>query len=141
MSEFTGLNDNPNKDLEPDSFEEKPKEELNRQFRALNLKQELEEDNVTGKQESRQLPVIDENVDQYDEDTGFTENYEDYTNNETALKFQYEKYGRQIDQLSRDRAYFSENEWNSYMDDKIQAQNDVVKRLYDVRTDMSRKKK
>lgn len=54
-----------------------------------------------------------------------------------ALYDQYDKYGEQIGHLASEKElYKDENEWNSYMNEKINAQDDVVGRQNGLRGKM-----
>ena len=70
----------------------------------------------------------------YDE---LVEKYNDTRTHDTALGDQYVKYDQQIAEISRDKAYYSsEKEWNSYIDEKISAQNDVSARRNQIQSEM-----
>ena len=69
-------------------------------------------------------------------DEEIIEEYESTRAHDTALGDQYIKYDEQIGQISRDQAYFPEEEWNSYMNEKIEAQNDVSTRRYQIQSEM-----
>lgn len=69
-------------------------------------------------------------------DVDLRERYEGVRVHDAALGDQYVKYAEQIGQLSRDKPYYSEKEWNSYMDEKIKAQDDVSTRRYQIQSEM-----
>ena len=63
--------------------------------------------------------------------------YNDATEMNEILREQYGKYGEQIAEIGGNKKYYStEKEWNSYMDEKINAQNEVVSRQYQVQREM-----
>ena len=67
------------------------------------------------------------------------EKYEGNCAHDIALGDQYSLYGKQISEISRDKAYYSsEKEWNSYIDEKINAQNDVSVRRSQIQSEMRR---
>ena len=53
-----------------------------------------------------------------------------------ALGEQYVKYDEQIGQISSDKPYYSEKEWNNYMNEKIKAQDEVSARRYQIQSAM-----
>lgn len=64
--------------------------------------------------------------------------YEEDTLQSEALKDAYSMYDEQIGQLSSEKSYYEdEDEWNSYMDEKIKAQNDVVTRQYEIKGEVN----
>lgn len=65
--------------------------------------------------------------------------YNDVYTHNIALGDQYAKYEEQIAEISRNKAYYSsEKEWNSYIDEKINAQNDVSDRRNQILSEMRR---
>ena len=63
--------------------------------------------------------------------------YNDVYTHNIALGNQYAKYEAQIAEISRDKAYYSsEKEWDSYIDEKISAQNDVSARHSQIQSEM-----
>lgn len=63
--------------------------------------------------------------------------YNDVYTHNIALGDQYTKYDKQIAEISSDKAYYSsEKEWNSYIDEKISAQNDVSARRNQIQSEM-----
>ena len=69
-------------------------------------------------------------------DNELREKYEDVKAHDVALGEQYVKYSEQIGQLSRDKPYYPKKQWNSYMDEKIKAQDDVSTRRYQIQSEM-----
>lgn len=69
-------------------------------------------------------------------DDELRELYEGIKAHDAALGDQYVKYDEQIGQISSDKPYYSEKEWNSYMDEKIKAQDDVTTRRYQIQSEM-----
>ena len=69
-------------------------------------------------------------------DDELSEQYEGVKAHDAALGDQYIKYAEQIGQLSSDKPYYSEKEWNSYMDEKIKAQDNVSTRRYQIQSEM-----
>ena len=69
-------------------------------------------------------------------DEELREKYEGIRAHDAALGDQYTKYDEQIAELSRDKSYYSENEWNNYIDEKIKAQDDVSSRRYQIQSEM-----
>jgi len=64
--------------------------------------------------------------------------YEEDTLQSEALKDAYSMCDEQIGQLSSEKSYYEdEDEWNSYMDEKIKAQNDVVTRQYEIKDEVN----
>lgn len=64
--------------------------------------------------------------------------YEEDTLQSEALKDAYSTYDEQIGQLSSEKSYYEdEDEWNGYMDEKINAQNDVVTRQYEIKDEVN----
>jgi hypothetical protein len=78
--------------------------------------------------------VVEEQNDQLTEQVG-CETFDDPVEADDAqlssLREQYERYGDQIAQLSREKEYYPADgkEWNSLMDEKIAAQNQVSERI------------
>lgn len=69
-------------------------------------------------------------------DDELREKYEGIRAHDAALGDQYTKYDEQIAELSRDKSYYSESEWNNYIDEKIKAQDDVSSRRYQIQSEM-----
>ena len=78
--------------------------------------------------------VVEEQNDQLTEQVG-CETFDDPVEADDAqlssLREQYERYGDQIAQLSSEKEYYPADgkEWNSLMDEKIAAQNQVTERI------------
>ena len=74
------------------------------------------------------------------ENLSYEELVEKYKGNcahDVALGDQYALYDKQIAEISCDKAYYSsEKEWNSYIDEKISAQNDVSARRNQIQSEM-----
>lgn len=62
--------------------------------------------------------------------------YEDKRVHDWALGKEFVKYDKQISQISSDKAYYSEKEFNSYINEKIDAQDQVSKRRYQIQSEM-----
>lgn len=147
-SDFETTNDSGNK-LEgatiPDDFNTQVKDELE-------ATDELEEDSESTKDCNEEFLEQHGYNEDYAEDTRQTDNgeqileklsddelrdkYEGVKAHDVALGEQYKKYDEQIGQLSNDKPYYSEKEWNSYIDEKIKAQADVSTRHYQVQSEM-----
>lgn len=82
---------------------------------------------------------VDEIAEQF-ENLSYEELVEKYKGNcahDVALGDQYALYDKQIAEISCDKAYYSsEKEWNSYIDEKISAQNDVSARRNQIQSEM-----
>lgn len=153
MGEF---DENPNDNVDyKDYLGDNPSEDLNTQIKEeLESMDVIEEDsdsslNDMGNDELLEQQGFDES---YAEDTEQTDKEEPYfermsddelreqygsvRSHDAALGDQYVKYDEQIGQLSSDKPYYSEKEWNSYMDEKIKAQNDVSARRLQIQSEM-----
>ena len=128
-------------------------DDFNAQFTdELEATDELEEDSESTKECKEGLLEQQGYDEAYAEDTEHTDNeepifeelsddelrekYEGVKAHDAALGDQYIKYNEQVGQLSSDRPYYPEKEWNSYMDEKIKAQDDVSTRRYQIQSEM-----
>ena len=131
-----------------------PSEDLNAQIRdELESTDELDEDSETA-EHNKAEDLLDQQGydDSYAEDVEKTDiygnslqdisdeelkrKYEDVRIHHTALGREYAKYGEQIGQISRDKPYYSDKEWNDYMDEKIKAQDEVSTRRRQIESEM-----
>ena len=128
-------------------------DDFNAQFTdELEATDELEEDSESTEDGNEELLEQQGYNEAYAEDTEQTDKeepnfekmsddelrelYEGVKAHDAALGDQYVKYAEQIGQLSSDKPYYSEKEWNSYMDEKIKAQDDVSTRRYQIQSEM-----
>lgn len=105
---------------------------------------EIEEQVLEGgfqESQTADIEIAEQNETNF-ENLSYEELVEKYKGNcahDIALGDQYSLYDKQISEISRDKAYYSsEKEWNSYIDEKINAQNDVSVRRSQIQSEMRR---
>ena len=99
--------------------------------------QKLEDD--TQQTQTSDAEIVEQGEVNYDNlsDEELAAKYNEVTSQNQILGEQYGKYGEQIAEIGANKkSYRSEQDWNSHMDEKINAQNDVVSRRYQVQREM-----
>ena len=97
----------------------------------------LEDD--TQQTQTSDAEIVEQGEVNYDNlsDEELAAKYNEVTSRNQILGEQYGKYGEQIAEIGGNKKYYrNEQDWNSHMDEKINAQNDVVSRRYQVQREM-----
>ena len=129
----------------PDDFNEQFKEELEATDKLKEDSESTEDGNEGILEQQGYDEAYAEDTEQTDNeepifeklsDDELREQYESVKAHDAALGDQYVKYAKQIGQLNNDRPYYTEKEWNGYIDEKINAQNDVSYRRCQIQSEM-----